>query len=216
MICKGYIPQIDHINNKTQEVKRKNLCRNRVYTVSLLSTKQVTLIDKNKDVTIRIPKAIFDEHFDLPYCTTTHSAIGLTIDKPITIFDWNSQYASKEWFWTAITRTTSLSLISFYEGPELIDEEGAHEQLLEQIRTKLVSHKSYDKQHDMYEDKHFVTEEWVIEELERTHWICPEQGCEIVQHSGNRQWSIDRIDNDLGHTIHNCRIICVSCNKGKH
>ena len=33
---------------------------------------------------------------------------------------------------------------------------------------------------------------------------------------GNSQFSVDRIDNNLGHVKENCRVICCSCNKGKH
>jgi AAA domain len=217
MICKGYVPQIDHVYNNTEKgTKRKNLTKNRVYTVSCITKKEVVLKDDSKNCTITLTRKLFDEHFDLPYCTTTHAAIGLTITDPITLFDWDSSQVSKEWFWTAITRTTSLNLISFYTGNEIANEKQRIKELERLIQKKLDSHKRYDVERNIHDKKHFVTVQWVMKELQRTQWICAEQGCEMMQHSGNRQWSIDRIDNDLGHTKYNCRIICISCNKAKH
>jgi hypothetical protein len=216
MICKGYIPRAVH-KFPDNSKKFKALYLNRQYVVQSIGETVVTLKDRyKKDKIIQISRDTFDEDFELPYCSTNHAVIGLTIKEPVTIFDWRHRKVSDRWFWTAITRNTSLKDISFYDGPDLTDEKEMLKQLKRHITKKIQGHKRYDEQNALYDEKNFVTVDWVLEELRLSHWFCAEKGCEMVRKKGDRQWSIDRLDNDLGHIAQNCRIICTSCNKGKH
>ena len=220
MICKGYIPKAKHIQIAFPRKHRlEKLYRNRRYTVESYDDKKVLIIDDNlPDEFIQLSRAVFDDSFEMPYCTTVYSSIGLTITEPTTIFDWKMKHANDNWFWTAITRATSLKNIHFYVGPTLLYRNHKEEQLRRHIRAKLQSHKIYDKEQGFqYKESEFVDEDWVIKELRRVHYICAEQQCEMVTTKGsNRQWSIDRKDNEQGHIKSNCRVICVSCNKAKH
>jgi hypothetical protein len=209
MICKGYVKKAPHKNTTDKTTTLRTLIKNHHYIVHKITETNVELTDDGeKDIIIYLPRKTFADNFQLPYCITTHSAIGLTIKNPITLFDW--QNSTKKWFWTAITRTTSLSLISFYTGPEFIDET----KLRKQIAKKIAEHKAYDIKRGIYDKEDFVDPDWALDQIKRTDWICPRKGCEMTT-NGNRQWSIDRNDNDTGHGKHNCRIICLSCNKAK-
>jgi len=205
--CRGYLKGIVQKNKKKV---MKPMCRNRVYRVDAIYKSKVVLVDSSKRK-YTIMRKQFDQHFELPYCLTNHSAIGLTIDEPVTIFDVNEYNVDQRWFWTAITRTTSLKYISIYTGPPITNTS-----LRKYVLRKLNGHKQYDEKNGVYDQKKFVTVNWVMKELERLQWHCSECGVAMEQGKGNHQWSIDRVDNSLGHTISNCRVICLSCNKGKH
>ena len=57
---------------------------------------------------------MLSKYFGLPYASTCHAVQGLPIDEPMTIFDANTPYASREFVWTAITRATKLSNVTFF------------------------------------------------------------------------------------------------------
>ena len=57
------------------------------------------------------------------YCKTCHSFLGSTIDKPITIFDWKFRHVDRRWIYTAVTRTTRLENVSFYQYNERSEQE---------------------------------------------------------------------------------------------
>jgi len=150
----------------------------------------------------------FEEHFALPYAVTNHSVMGTTIDDEITIH--NIEDIDAKWFWTAITRATSLKNVYFYLG-----EKFKCETPVSIIKNRLAHHKKYDVERRFYEEKKFVTLNWVTNELKRVSWMCGLCGNELTI-QGKHQFSIDRMDNNIGHTVHNCRIICAHCNLGKH
>ncbi len=210
MICKQYIKAIHKYSDGTKQMKA--LCVNRQYTVSSITEKEVAIADhKAEKRMIYMDRKKFDASLELPYCTTAHSLQGLTLHTDITLFDWH-EYTNitKEWFWTAITRTTSLKLIHFYTGPHLTNTP-----LHKQIKRKLQSFERTDKQKGIFDKANFLTEKWINQQLERVQWVCPVCHCQMTI-EGKHQWSPDRNDNSVGHTTKNCRIICLSCNNAKH
>lgn len=155
--------------------------------------------------------------FELPYCWTSYTMQGLTHDGEMTIFDihkppFMTAISHAQSFWTAITRATSLKDIHMFTGTTKHLKEHGLDKLIDR---KLTHHAEYDKEHDVYDEENFVTRSWVKRQLKRIGRRCSECGTQVTW-SGNRQFSIDRIINVLGHTTINCRIICCSCNKGKH
>jgi hypothetical protein len=211
MVCKAYVK--GEVSRNHDKSKKKALCVNRTYVVKNVEETIVTLQDPDKtNELIRVERRTFDRDFELPYCATIHSVIGLTLDEPVTLFDWNEYNVSREWFWTAITRTTSLKSIHLYQGPPISNTD-----LKKAIRRKLGGHLKSDQRSGIYDAKNFVTVEWTLKEMDRVQWRCAERGCEIDRNPGSHhQWSIDRIDNSFGHVMNNCRIICLSCNNAKH
>jgi hypothetical protein len=208
MICKEFVKAIHKYSDGKKKLKA--LCVNRKYTVTSITETEVVIDDQKAEKrTIHIDRKKFDKSLQLPYCQTTHSLQGLTLDKDITLFDWHEFNVTRDWFWTSITRTTSLKLIHFYNGLPITNTP-----LHKQIKRKLESYKKSDRKKGIYDEKNFIDEEWIKQQLERVQWVCP-CGCQLTL-EGKHQWSVDRIDNTKGHTKQNCRIICLSCNCAKH
>jgi hypothetical protein len=85
-----------------------------------------------------------------------------------------------------------------------------------EIKTKLNSYKSQDIKKNIYDETKFITLNDLIEKLIQSNLQC--HYCnenifilyEIVRE--NKQWTLDRINNDLGHNEDNIVISCLQCN----
>jgi hypothetical protein len=88
--------------------------------------------------------------------------------------------------------------------------------LREQIRQKLHGYKAQDIKKGIFDISTFIDLEYVLQLLhdcELTCFYCKESvfiWYEISRES--KQWSIERIDNKIGHNIGNVEIACLSCN----
>lgn len=218
MKCKGYVSDAKRIEKNGKSTKTA-LIRNRVYVVARITSKGVDLKEKDdKTNTIfRIDRGTFDSVFEKPYCDTVHSSIGLTIREPVTIFNLDFYHSNAKWLYTAITRTTKLSHIRFYMGPPLLTTKEKYEHnLRKRIRKKIAGHKTFDIKNGIFDEKNFIDEEWGIQKLKDSQGICGHRQCLLSDRPGDDEWSFDRLENDIGHTKDNCRVTCVSCNKGKH
>jgi len=83
------------------------------------------------------------------------------------------------------------------------------------ISKKLHGYKSQDKKFEIYSDYYFIKPEQVIEKLKEcdsTCYYCKEK---VLMEYGKRdpkQWTLDRIDNTMGHNTTNVLISCLGCN----
>jgi hypothetical protein len=85
-----------------------------------------------------------------------------------------------------------------------------------EIKTKINNYKSQDIKKNIYDENHFIKYEILIEKIKETNLTC--YYCnehifilyEIVRE--NKQWTIDRINNDIGHNEDNIVISCLECN----
>ena len=85
-----------------------------------------------------------------------------------------------------------------------------------EIKTKLNCYKSQDLKKNIYDNQLFITYEQLIEKIKESELKC--YYCkdfiyilyEIVRE--NKQWTLDRIDNHLGHNKDNIVISCLQCN----
>lgn len=88
--------------------------------------------------------------------------------------------------------------------------------LKEQIRQKINGYKAQDIKKGIFDISTFIDLEYVLQLLracELTCFYCKESvfiWYEISRES--KQWSIERIDNKIGHNIGNVEIACLSCN----
>ena len=88
--------------------------------------------------------------------------------------------------------------------------------LREQLRQKIHGYKSQDIRKNIFDLEHFITLEYILQKLKDCDLMC--FYCrdpvflwyEISRES--KQWSVERIDNDIGHNIGNIEIACLSCN----
>jgi hypothetical protein len=198
MILRGYI---------------KGMVRNGVYT--LLSVKNRRFKNKAGKTFTVTPNQY--NLFELPYCMTSYAMQGLTHDGAMTIFDIDkpkflSATSHARSFWTAITRATTMKNVHIFIGDT---KNMTNEQIDTLLARKLKLHKVYDLKNSMLDDEDFVTISWVKQQLTAVGMRCIECGIQMSW-TGNRQFSVDRIDNTLGHTMTNSRVICCSCNKVKH
>jgi hypothetical protein len=88
--------------------------------------------------------------------------------------------------------------------------------VLQQINKKIYGYKQQDIIKKLLNNDKFITLESVIDKL-----IECELKCYYCQYEMNvlydisremRQWTVDRIDNDLGHNVDNFYIACLECN----
>ena len=212
VVCKGYV-KVDCKQRTRAGIKiipHTPMTRNRIYAVRSIFDDSVELQDPYKKTRRYVVKRkVFDECFDLPYCMTNHAVMGTTIEEPITIYDLDKVNA--RWFWTAITRATSLNNVNFYMGPPFSCDDA---EIL--MRMKVQHYRRYDMSRGILDEKNLVTPLWIYGELKRLQWMCVECSVPLTSAKGKYQWSVDRLDNDLGHTKQNCRITCLHCNNAKH
>ena len=87
---------------------------------------------------------------------------------------------------------------------------------IQEINRKISSYKQQDALKKRFDETKFLTFESVIHKM-----IECELKCRYCQNEMNvlydvsremRQWSVDRVDNDLGHNIDNYHLACLDCN----
>ena len=61
-----------------------------------------------------------DDIFIYSYCATCHSPQGASVKGSITIHEWQSKYATREWLWTSITRCVDFRNVSFFLNPDFL------------------------------------------------------------------------------------------------
>ena len=88
--------------------------------------------------------------------------------------------------------------------------------IINHIKTKIQSYKQQDTIKKIYNEDEFINLEQVINLLQETKLKCHYCSCEtfllyeIVREM--KQWSLDRINNDIGHDKNNLVIACLECN----
>jgi len=87
---------------------------------------------------------------------------------------------------------------------------------IQEINKKIYGYKQQDALKKRYDEENFLTFESVIHKM-----IECDLKCRYCQSEMNvlydvsremRQWSVDRVDNDLGHNIDNYHLACLECN----
>lgn len=88
--------------------------------------------------------------------------------------------------------------------------------IISHIKTKISSYKHQDTLKNIFSEEEFVTFEYIIELLNACNMKCHYCACEtyllyeFVREM--KQWSLDRINNDIGHNKGNLVIACLECN----
>ena len=85
-----------------------------------------------------------------------------------------------------------------------------------EIKKKITSYKSQDVKKDRYESDKFIDFDNVVEKLVISKLKCKYCNKEIViltnKYRDNDQWTLERINNDIGHNTDNVIISCLECN----
>ncbi len=177
---------------------------NYVYKIERIEDNIAFINDLDTEFPVEISE--LDAYFKLPYARTCHSLQGLSVKEEITIFEFNHPHASLDWLYTAITRTTDLSKVSFFRGK--LPEEQHHDSSVKEIRKRISQYKQADRLAGRrFDEVSYITVNWVLNTLGATQYCA---GCEECLDITN--YSVDRLNDALPHTISNCRIICRPCN----
>jgi len=207
-----YYENLDLICRKSYKAKNLKFVVNNTYTITCIDSDIYEISDDGIE-TMHISKDMIETYFRLSYARTCHSYQGLSEEEPITIFDINHPMIDNDWIYTAITRSTEINNIYIYMGENFHDEE---KKLKTKIQYMIEGHIESDtKKNRILKNKKYkyVSVDWTMNEL-KTVKRCSE--CyKFLDVSEPECFSIDRVDNNIGHYEFNCQIICRRCNVTK-
>jgi hypothetical protein len=88
--------------------------------------------------------------------------------------------------------------------------------LIKQIEKKINSYKQQDIDKKVLNNEKFINLKFIIDKLIETEIKCYYCKCEMYILYENvrdlKQWTVDRINNDLGHNVDNIVLACLDCN----
>lgn len=123
----------------------------------------------------------------------------------------NSSSSSKK-----TTAKIKRRVITHTAGWEHAKREGTIAVIEQQIRTKLSGYRAQDKLKSFYDPAHFVTLSDVLALMSASHascFYCKEQVLTLYDNVREpRQWTLERLDNAVGHTRENVVLACLQCN----
>lgn len=88
--------------------------------------------------------------------------------------------------------------------------------IIRELKKKIASYKQQDLTKNVYNSQSFIHMEYVLQLLKDSNlkcYFCSQELLllySIIRES--TQWTLDRIDNDIGHNINNVLITCLECN----
>ena len=86
----------------------------------------------------------------------------------------------------------------------------------QQINRKISGYKQQDIKKGVYEDSKFINIDSIINQMRETELKCYYCKVEMmIMYETVReakQWTVDRVDNDIGHNTDNYHLACLSCN----
>ncbi|MEW8652543.1 MAG: AAA family ATPase [Candidatus Thiodiazotropha sp.] len=153
----------------------------------------------------------------LGYALTVHSSQGLTIHDPqkVWIVDDFLQWSNLAYL--AVSRVEYLSQLERVVCPPEEGSEGAgtltEQQLRKVIQRKLVAYKRQDAAKGL---RFNLKVDHILELKEAQSNRCAACNIELLwvyQPKDTQQFSVDRLDNTMGHTRDNTRLTCLECNR---
>ena len=116
-----------------------------------------------------------DKHFIHAYCATCHSSQGASVDKSITIHEWNKEHlVSREWVYTAITRARYINKVKFFVNKDVDDTDLNEAQLTRYLEHKIKQYKLQDmKAEREIDDKKYNDVKWLYDGPETGQRLCP-------------------------------------------
>ena len=88
--------------------------------------------------------------------------------------------------------------------------------ILQKIKNKLSSYKSQDKINKKFDEEKFISLSQLLEMIRDSNLKCYYCNCDMLLVYKNKketkQWSLERLDNNLGHYNTNTCISCLECN----
>jgi hypothetical protein len=147
----------------------------------------------------------------------------MSVSTGISLHDLCFYYVTREWFYTALTRSRDLNEI-YYWDPSVIlhDLQVVKDGELEiKMERKLAGYMAQDTK----AGRSFSVEDYInvgdfkglLEEQDFRCFVCAEIVSLVWKDSKDEtQFTLDRQDNDLAHVKGNCVVSCLKCNRAKH
>lgn len=152
----------------------------------------------------------FRQYFLMNYCSTTHKNQGETIVENYTIYDWKCMNDKIKY--TALSRARCCEQISFGKV-KYVPVSATFE---ENIKKKILGHIDYDNKKNYNNN---IDVDCVKDLFVRQNGDCVKCGCMMktfnYSKGDKKQFSIDRIDCNLGHIRGNVQLMCWGCNRAK-
>jgi hypothetical protein len=181
-----------------ESVRIQNLVLNDIVLIDINSVESALSMDKSPWI--------------LGYAITIHSSQGLTIsDTNIWIVDDRIEWSNLVYL--AVSRVRRITQLHRVIIDYVTTEEITNDDAVAVIKKKLASYKQSDKKNkrDFDIDTEFII---TLKQSQNNH--CASCNAMMLwQYSNNnpRQFTVDRINSDLGHTRANVMLTCLECNR---
>ena len=224
--CKKVSKEIRKMKNIKDEFILGDLmiCRNYMKTKHAVFNVNITYeTTKINDaiITLRNVKTLDEQTIHISYLRknfiyanayTAHSKQGCSIDGDIVIYDWQKWHVSRQWFYTALTRSRDFNKVKFYKNE--VEPEISKKEMKLYFKNKVDGYKQQDlKAGRMINEREYIDEEWLMSRIGQ--W-CPE--ChepfifEKVCGYTTSTLTAQRLENEDGHYMDNCICMCAKCN----
>ena len=189
------------------------------WLITKVEGNMITIQDiKDKKDVRTVKENIIDKHFRYAYCATCHSRQGQSISGNITIHEWQKSYlVSREWIWCSITRARDFNNVYFFKNDKA-DEEMQKNLVIGYFKNKVDGYKKQDKVAGReIDEENYIDEHWCLNHF---HGCCAHCGVKfyIEMKAGklSTNFTAQRLDNTICHSVANCTPYCKYCNCSAH
>lgn len=169
--------------------------------------------------------SLIRKHFNYDFANTCHSLQGMSASDGVCLFDVEGWYITREWFYTALTRTRDLNKVYFWDAfqagttvsglPAATDAD-----FVELMVERIADHKKEDKKKGFdWEEEEYVDGERILELFHEQNKQCAHCGENLLarwKKGDKNATTIDRIDNDFAHVKDNVMLTHCRCNAARH
>ncbi len=212
LVCRKYL-----------KVKKQVFNVNYEYAITSVDENSLLLNDE-----LRVPIDAVRKNFTHNYCRTCHSYQGSTIGgdddddndgnnhdgqkNAITIFDWRFVHVDRNWIYTAVTRSTDLRKVYFYDYDEEEEKEG---DMLNYFKSKVSHYKAQDRRAKRpINERSYITPEWLKGRVGKACESCGD--CLVYSRDNGKvdcNITAQRLNNNEAHHLDNICGYCVDCNR---
>jgi hypothetical protein len=204
------------------------LARNERFDVSRVDQESLTLVGKRKDrqadgITfmerqreITVPIGELQENFRLGYACTVHSCQGDTIKEPFTIWEWDRM--SRQLRYTAVGRAEMMHQVHVPPTGQYDHtmRDDTYQQELRTIEHKISNYRRQDlRRNQVHSPEEYPDPQQVLQSLRDSEYCCArcQRTTQLKDGGGAMQWTLQRVDNTIGHVKSNVINYCLACNR---
>ena len=201
------------ISRKWVKSPRVNI--NLRYRITKIDEDKITLqnISNEKD-RFTLTEEEVDSVFIYSYCATCHSSQGASINKTMTIHEWDKPWlVSREWIWTSLTRCVDFRNVKFFLNKDF-DKEVELKMMKTYFENKVEGYKGQDTRASRnIEDEAYIDVKWCLEKFRGN---C--EKCNVkfdFETKGGKlcsNFTAQRVSNKTGHYKSNIVPWCRYCN----